>query len=98
MNNEQVEKFAVDNKLEAPRVTLADVEGCIKSETYTLLPNGRTTVCQLTLDNDFTVEGQSACVSVENYNEELGNSIAKKNAVEKIWPLLGFRLADSLKK
>lgn len=80
----------------APRVTPEDVAKAILSETYTLLPNGRTTVCQLTLDNGFTVEGQSACVSVENYNEELGNKIARENAVSEVWKLLGFRLADKL--
>lgn len=80
----------------APRVTLDDVNKAVLAETYTLLPNGRTTVCQLTLDNGFTVEGQSACVSVENYNEELGNKIARENALDKVWLVLGFRLADKL--
>ncbi len=80
----------------APKVTIEQVEAAIKGETYTLLPNGRTTICQLTLDNGFTVEGQSACVSIENYNAELGNKIARTNALEKVWMVLGFRLADSL--
>lgn len=82
---------------DAPKVSLKDVEAAIVGESYTLLPNGRTTVCQLTLDNGFTVEGQSACVSVENYNEELGNKFARERAVDKVWQLLGFRLADQLK-
>lgn len=81
---------------DAPRVTLADVNAAIVGETYTVLPNGRTTVCQLTLDNGFTVEGQSACVSIENFNAEIGNKIARDNAVNEVWKLLGFRLADKL--
>jgi hypothetical protein len=85
---------AVANK--APRVTLADVTGSIISETYTLLPNGRTTICQLTLKNGFTVEGQSAAVSKENYNEEIGNKVARDNAVREIWPLMGHALAERL--
>lgn len=80
----------------APMITSAMVNAAIVEESYTLLPNGRTTVCQLTLYNGFTVEGTSACVCKENYDPEIGNSIARKNAVEKIWPLLGFRLADRL--
>ena len=48
----------------APKVTPQQIEAAIVHETYTLLPNGRTTVCQLTLinlgDSGFTVEGQSA--------------------------------------
>lgn len=82
---------------EAPKVTIEQVEAAIVGETYTVLPNGRTTVCQLTLDNGFTVEGQSACVSIENFNAELGNKYARQRAVDEVWHVLGFRLADKLK-
>lgn len=82
--------------LTAPRVTPEDIESAIIGETYTVLPNGRTTVCQLTLDNGFTVEGLSASVCIENFDAEIGQKIAKQNAVNKVWPLLGFRLADKL--
>lgn len=82
--------------LVAPRVTLKEVEDSVISETYTVLPNGRTTVCQLTLYNGFTVEGLSAAVSIENFDAEIGNKIAKQNAVKEVWQLLGFRLADKL--
>ena len=78
------------------KVTQEDVDAAIKAESYIVLPNGRTTVCQLTLDNGFTVEGSSACVSQDNFDLMLGRSIARENAVEKVWPLLGFRLADQL--
>lgn len=81
----------------APRVTLDQVEAAIIGETFTVLPDGKTTVCQLTLDNDFTVEGSSACVSKENFNAELGNKYARERAVNKVWEHLGFRLADQLK-
>ena len=77
-----------------PKVTMEEVEASILEETYTLLPNGRTTICQLTLDNDFTVEGSSACVCKENYDPLIGNRIARTNALEKVWLVLGFRLAD----
>jgi hypothetical protein len=80
----------------APSVSQADVNDAVVSATYTVLPNGRTTVCQLTLYNGFTVEGMSACVSLENFDAELGQLIAHSKAVEKIWPLLGFRLADQI--
>ena len=79
-----------------PTVTLADVNRAIVAESYTVLPNGRTTVCQLTLDNDFTVEGSSACVYIENFDAFLGEQMARKNAVNEVWKLLGFRLADKL--
>lgn len=54
------------------------------------------TFCVLVMRNGFTVTGESACASPENYNQEIGKRIARQKAVEKIWPLLGFRLRDQL--
>ena len=88
-----VEPSAVEVKT---KVTPEDVVAAIKQESYIVLPNGRTTVCQLTLDNGFTVEGTSACVHAANFNLLQGREIARENAVEKVWQLLGFRLADRL--
>lgn len=84
--------------MRAPTVTLEQVLASIHGETYTVLPDGRTTICQLTLDNGFTVDGKSACVSKENFNEELGNKYSREAAVSKVWQFLGFRLADDLYK
>lgn len=58
---------------------------------------GLLTFCVLRLYNGFTVTGESACASPENFNAEIGRKIARENAVNKIWPLLGFRLRDTLK-
>lgn len=54
------------------------------------------TFCVLVLRNGFTVTGESACASPENFNAEIGRSIARENAINKVWPLLGFRLRDKL--
>lgn len=54
------------------------------------------TFCVLVLRNGFTVTGESACASPENFDAEIGRKIARQNAVQKIWPLLGFRLRDQL--
>ncbi|KIQ21553.1 Gp49 family protein [Xanthomonas campestris] len=54
------------------------------------------TICVIVLRNGFTVTGESACASPENFDAELGRKIARQNAVAKIWPLLGFRLRDKL--
>jgi hypothetical protein len=54
------------------------------------------TFCVLVLRNGIMVTGQSACVSAANFDAEIGRKIARKNAVEQLWPLLGFRLADKL--
>lgn len=54
------------------------------------------TFCVLVLRNGFTVTGESACASPDNFDPEIGRKIARQNAVAKIWPLLGFRLRDQL--
>ena len=54
------------------------------------------TFCVLVLRNGFTVTGESACASPENFDAEIGRKIARQKAVEKVWPLLGFRLRDQL--
>jgi len=54
------------------------------------------TFCVLVLKNDFTVTGESACASPENFDAELGRKIARANAVNKIWPLLGYALKQRL--
>lgn len=82
----------------APSITPEMVAAAIVDETYTVLPNGRTTICQLTLYNGFTVEGSSACVSIERFNAELGNKYSRERAVNKVWEHLGFLLADRLNR
>lgn len=54
------------------------------------------TFCVLQLRNGFTVTGESACASPENFNAALGRQIARNNAVAKIWPLMGYALKDRL--
>lgn len=54
------------------------------------------TFCILVLGNGFTVTGESACASPENFDAEVGRKIARANAVQKIWPLLGFALKQKL--
>ena len=56
----------------------------------------RLTFCVLRLRNGFTVTGESACASPENFDAEIGRKVARQKAVEKIWSLLGFRLRDKL--
>lgn len=56
----------------------------------------RLTLCVLVLRNGFIVTGESACASPENYDAQLGRKIARGSAVNKMYPLLGFRLRDQL--
>ena len=57
---------------------------------------GLLTFCVLVMRNGFTVTGESACASPENFDAEIGRKIARQNAVAKIWPLLGYALKDRL--
>ena len=54
------------------------------------------TFCVLVLRNGFTVTGESACASPENFDAEIGRKIARQNAVQKIWPLMGYELRTQL--
>ena len=54
------------------------------------------TFCVLVLQNGFTVTGESACASPENFDAELGRKIARRNAEAKIWPLMGYELRSNL--
>lgn len=57
---------------------------------------GVLTFCVLTLQNGFTVTGESACASPVNFDAEIGRKIARDNAVQKIWPLMGYELKQRL--
>jgi len=72
------------------------VADAIAQEQYYLFPNTTTTVCCLRLHNGFSVTGESACVSLVNFDERLGQQIAYDKAKDKIWELLAFRLCESL--
>lgn len=82
-------------------------QGAIMHDTYSgrerpagddsdLIPLTLLTFCVIVLRNGFTVTGESACASPENFDAEIGRKIARQNAVNKVWPLLGFRLRDRL--
>ena len=99
----------------AARVTPADIEANIASESYFTAEQGAfaafdpprgsdvvppelslLTFCVLVLRNGFTVTGESACASPENFDAEIGRRIARENAVQKIWPLMGYELRSKL--
>lgn len=80
---------------------MASATGRVKSEyvegVRLLAPCDLLTFCVLVLRNGFTVTGESACASPENFDAEIGRKIARQNAVQKIWPLMGYELKSQLK-
>jgi len=96
MNDDLIEKEIQEKGLTAPRITPSDIEAIIIGSTYTKLPSGRTLICEITLKNGYTVRGESSCVSIDNFNQELGEKISFEDAKDKIWQLEGYLLKQKL--
>lgn len=95
--------------LTAPRVTPQAVQDAVKgvcffrgSDAFAGRPCppelALLTFCVLVLQNGFTVTGQSACASPENFDAEIGMKVARDDAESKVWPLLGYALRSHLKE
>jgi len=76
------------------KVTINDIQDKIKGVHYTLLDDRRTTVCQLDLENGYTILGTSACVDEKEFNVALGEKYSYEDAINKLWPLEGYLLAE----
>lgn len=112
MTDNDIEKEIQDKGLTAPRITPDDIEANILYDVYFTAADGvcgaamqalptsdalnLLTFCVLVLRNGFTVTGESACASPENFNADIGRKIARQNAVAKIWPLMGYELRSKL--
>lgn len=79
----------------APRLTPEQIDATIVDQAFHRL-TPTLTACVLTLRNGFTVTGESACASPENYRQDIGEKIAFDNAREKIWLLEGYLLRQRL--
>ncbi len=77
--------------VEGVEIYRQDHEVPVSIEALSLL-----TFCVLVLRNGFTVTGESACASPENFDAEVGRKIARQNAVQKLWPLMGYELRTKL--
>lgn len=114
MNDQKIEAELQAKGKTAPRITPADIEANIVSEHYFTAADGirganslecergdpltLLTFCVLELHNGFTVTGESACASPENFDADIGRRIARAKAIEKIWPLMGYELRSQLAK
>jgi hypothetical protein len=102
-----IEKEIQAKGLNAPRLTPKDIDNAIVAEYWVRASDAFKdapghpalqclTLCVLVLKNGFTVTGESACASPENFNAELGHKIARDNARAKIWALEGYLLRSKL--
>lgn len=92
---DEIEQIIQDKELTTgPRVTPEDIEALIYQETYTVHGRGLT-ICILELVNGFYVVDKSAPVSEENFDEDLGRMIARRNCITQLWALAGYHLKQT---
>ena len=75
--SEITEEFLIATAV-APRVSKVMVDANVKKVEH--IYHGLLTICVITLQNGFTVTGESACASPENYRKETGGKISYENA------------------
>jgi len=95
VSEQAIEQEIQAKGLTAPRLTPELIDSKIGATKFHRLTDVLT-VCVISLKNGFTVTGESACASPENYNQEIGEKIAFQNAREKIWQLEGYLLKQNL--
>lgn len=86
------------NPVTKTRITPEDIRAKVKEIQYHIVPNTTTTICSLTLENGFVVNGESSCADPSAFNKEFGERVAYAFAIEKIWPLEGYLLKERLSK
>lgn len=96
MDEEKLEEIIVEKGLTAPRITPNSIEAVITGKSFHIFPGSQLTVCCITLRNGFTVTGESACASPENFDRKIGEMISYRNAKDKIWVLEGYLLKEKL--
>lgn len=91
-----LEQRLKDSGKTAPRITPDMVDAAIIDTQHHVFKGSCLTVVCLTLDNGYTVTGESACASPANFDAQIGYEIAVADARKKVWGLLAFRLKDQL--
>jgi hypothetical protein len=79
-----------------PRVTRESILARISTVEFHVLAGSTVTLCNITLDNGFSVRGESACVDPANFDKAIGEKIAHDNAFANLWSLFGFLLAEKI--
>ena len=91
-----IEREIQSKGLNAPRITPDWIDSRILAEQYFVFPGTTVTVCCLTLVNGYCVLGESAAASPENFDKDIGQAIARRNARDKIWALEGYMLRQQI--
>lgn len=95
MKDEKVTEEMIRKKgLNAPRLSPEKIDAVIVGKTFTKLPSGKCMICEITLQNGYTVRGEAACVSPANFDQEIGEKISFEDARNKIWQFEGYLLQE----
>jgi hypothetical protein len=78
------------------RVTPDKLDEVIVAEQFYVFPGTTLTVCALTLKNGFVVTGTSAAADPDNFNEKIGQDIARERARNEVWQLEGYLVRQRL--
>jgi len=92
----EIEQQLQEKGLNAPRLSPQLIDSRIVSSSFHVWPGTTLTTCLLTLVNGYHVTGESAAASPENFDREIGEQIAYRNARDKIWALEGYLLRQRL--
>jgi hypothetical protein len=95
-DDESVEQELQRKNLNAPRLNPDKINAAILAHQYYVFPGTVVTVCCITLQNGFNVLGESAPVSPENFDADVGMRVAYDDAKRKIWALEGYLLKQHL--
>lgn len=77
------------------KVTPEHIDATVKNVRF-IHAEPTSTIAIVTLRNDFTVIGHSACADPVNFDREIGERIALDDAKKQIWPLEGYLLRQRL--
>lgn len=77
-----------------PKITVKSINDRIATVRFFVIPGTTTTLCYITMVNGFNFIGQSACVDERNFDLSIGQEIAERDALAKIWSYEGYLLAE----
>ncbi len=80
------------------KVTVERISNKIAKIDYMVIPDSTVTICSILMKNGYKVIGKSACVDPEEFEAQLGKSLAFDDAYDQLWALEGYLLAEELSK
>jgi hypothetical protein len=74
------------------------IEDMVESFTWTLLPSGKSMVCEAILNNGHAVHGIASVTDPENFNEEIGKVISKKRCLDAVGNFAAYEMHSKIRR